>query len=426
MKKLFAIILCALMICAIVPFSVSAADGMTVAYVMDGGSGDGTAADKAFGNLQDAYNALDLSKDCTIVICGPYTQLAHFDPWIEYTGNLTITSVYDGVDYRTTANAEYLTSGGWRFFCYGDTTFDNINVRLAKNFWFIIGQCNDVVIGEGFEAAFDSAATTGLTFDKAISILGGFQSGAGLADTNLECDKSASITVLSGKNIAICAYNRQLADGNHSGKATVVVGGDAEIGCLYFTSVNKPGVKCGDVEMTVKDNAKVQYILASPNDNAGLDPIAVNSLTLNWLGGSIEAASLTDATCNPAYVALNTASFVNGTKLNYAEAVKTQPSFDLISALFDVSKVAGQAPATTEAPTTTEAPATDAPATDAPVTEAPATEAPATDAPAVDTTAAPEVPEDTPATGDASVMVVFAAAAVLCVATVVVIKKREN
>lgn len=69
---------------------------------------------------------------------------------------------------------------------------------------------------------------------------------------------------------------------------------------------------------------------------------------------------------------------------------------------------------------------TEAPATEAPATEAPATDAPATEAPAVDTTATPATPEDTPATGDASVMVVFAAAAVLCVGAVVLIKKKEN
>ena len=85
----------------------------------------------------------------------------------------------------------------------------------------------------------------------------------------------------------------------------------------------------------------------------------------------------------------------------------------------------------TETPTeTTQAPVnenpTEAPeATEAPATEAPATEAPATDAP-VDTTVAPETPEDTPATGDASVMVVFAAAAVVAVAAVVILKKKEN
>ena len=78
-----------------------------------------------------------------------------------------------------------------------------------------------------------------------------------------------------------------------------------------------------------------------------------------------------------------------------------------------------------DAPVVTDPVVTEAPATEAPATEAPATEAPATDAP-VDTTVAPETPEDTPATGDASVMVVFAAAAVVAVAAVVILKKKEN
>ena len=71
---------------------------------------------------------------------------------------------------------------------------------------------------------------------------------------------------------------------------------------------------------------------------------------------------------------------------------------------------------------TTAAPTTEAPTTQPTVdtTAAPTTE------PTVDTTVAPTQPEDTPATGDASVMVVFAAAAVLAVAAVVVLKKKEN
>ncbi len=420
MKKLIALILCALMLCAFVPFSVSAADGMTVAYVMDGGSGDGTSADKAFGNLQDAYNALDLSKDCTIVICGPYTQLAHFDPWIEYEGNLTITSVYGGVDYRATANAEYIVNAAYRFFLYGDTKFDDINVRLKGNFFFFICQANELYIGEGFEAAFD-AGTDGSSFAKGLSVLAGFQNGAGLNDTNLETDKGTNVTILSAKYWVISAYNRQSV-GNITGKANITLGGDADVNFMYFTSVNKPAVKNGDVEITVKDNANVHYLLASPDDNKGLDPISVNSLTVNWLGGNIESASLTDAMCCPNFTAANTAVITNGSTLNYSDAVKTSASFELVSSLFDTSKAA-EAP-TTDAPTT-EAPATEAPATEAPATEAPATEAPATDAPVV-TTEAPAQPEDTPATGDASVMVVFAAAAVLCVAAVVVIKKRER
>ncbi|MBQ7010269.1 MAG: hypothetical protein IJN63_01045 [Clostridia bacterium] len=75
----------------------------------------------------------------------------------------------------------------------------------------------------------------------------------------------------------------------------------------------------------------------------------------------------------------------------------------------DAAKAAASAPVvTTEAPVVT---------TEAPVVT--------TAAPVV-TTEAPAQAEPTPPTGDASVMAVFAAAAAICLAAVVVIKKREN
>ena len=61
-----------------VPFYAETDDGNTVVYLADGGSGDGTSADSPVGSLPDAYAALDLTKDCTVVICGEFTQTANF------------------------------------------------------------------------------------------------------------------------------------------------------------------------------------------------------------------------------------------------------------------------------------------------------------------------------------------------------------
>ena len=57
-----------------VPFYAETDDGNTVVYLADGGSGDGSSAESPVGSLTAAYNALDLSKDCTVVICGKFTQ----------------------------------------------------------------------------------------------------------------------------------------------------------------------------------------------------------------------------------------------------------------------------------------------------------------------------------------------------------------
>ena len=309
-------------------YGVIRADADPVVFVKDGGSGDGTSPHSAKATLEEAYSALDLSKNCTVVICGPYTQSAYFDISKEYEGCVTITSVYGGVDYRVTADAEYIVSANPRFLLYGSTRFDDINVRLNVAYWLFIAQCNELYIGEGFEASL-TASTDGSTFAKALGILGGFQNGAGTAADNLNCTDNTDITVLSGDNWVISAYNRQVANGNHSGKATVTVGGDAEVASLYYTSVNKPGVKCGDVEITVKDDATVKSLLASPNNG---DALIASSLTVNWLGGNIETVLLEN-------VDSNRVTITNGTTLNYTAEASENTQFSTISTAFDVSSL---------------------------------------------------------------------------------------
>ena len=92
------------------------------------------------------------------------------------------------------------------------------------------------------------------------------------------------------------------------------------------------------------------------------------------------------------------------------------------SQYIDIKDFKVYAASVTPEPVVTEAPVTEAPVTEAPVTEAPATEAPVTDAPVV-TTVAPAQPEDTPATGDAT-LAIFAASLIAVVAMAVVASKK--
>jgi hypothetical protein len=136
-------------------FFVSAKDA-TVVYLKNDGTGDGMSADSAVGSLDAAYAALDLNKDCTIVVCGEFkVPFKNFAYEGNFSGSVTFTSVYGGVDYRDTADAEYVVKSGYRFFLYGDTAFDDIDVRLKGNYWLFIAQCNDAYFGEGFETAFE-------------------------------------------------------------------------------------------------------------------------------------------------------------------------------------------------------------------------------------------------------------------------------
>ncbi len=390
MKKLLAILLCAMTLFGMLPLSVSAA-GATVVYLKDGGTGDGSSPDSAVGTLEDAYKALDLSKDCTIVVCGPYTRTAHFSLTTPYTGSVLITSVYGGVDYAETAGAEYITAQK-RFVLWGKTTFDHITFHLTNDYLLIVAQCNPIILGENIKVVADKALVNGLTIPTGLSIVGGYQNNQDTPE--MDCSREINITVLGGEKIAIAAWNRALVGANHSGKANITIGGNAKVGVLSFPSVDADGTVVGDVELTVKDNATVEYLLGE----AAKADVSVKSLTVNWLGGEIIHASTKDATAFPEkYTVTNTTSFVKGTVLNYSDAAASSANFSAVKAAFDEAKVL--APETTAVPETTAAPVTTA---------------------ASDTTA----PVQTPATADPA-MFVCTIALLGCVACLA-LKKRER
>ena len=81
-------------------FTAAAADN--VAFLATGGTGDGSTPDAPIGRLTTALDALDLSRDdATVVLVGEFKQTTFFAYTEEFSGKVTITSVYDGVDYRT-------------------------------------------------------------------------------------------------------------------------------------------------------------------------------------------------------------------------------------------------------------------------------------------------------------------------------------
>ncbi len=102
MKKIISLLLVCLMV---VPFgmlasvSVSAADD--VLYVKDGGTGDGSSADKALGTIDAAYAAAKKSgKDTTVVVVGdvPFNIQATYGFYPEkHAGKITITGKYGSV-----------------------------------------------------------------------------------------------------------------------------------------------------------------------------------------------------------------------------------------------------------------------------------------------------------------------------------------
>ena len=290
---------------------------LEVVYMRDGGIGDGSTPRLACGSLADAYEALDLSKDCTIVICGSFTQSKAFNYGEAYTGSVTVTGVYGGVDYREENEAE-LHVGEVRFVCCGDTRFENIRIHATGKWWYLIASHNPLTMGEGIEVT--GEYLVGTTFSTSIAILGGYQAGVG--NPPLTDNKDVNITLLSGDFYYVIPYNRGMA-GTYMGTANIYIGGDAVVATLHGSAADD-GSSVGDVHVTLADSAAIITFYGSTQN------MTENSFTLNWISGSI---GTWDWDC-PA-TAKKHITYTEGTTLYSLSAAHKESNFAEIAEKFD-------------------------------------------------------------------------------------------
>lgn len=295
----------------------------TVVYLASDGKGNGSSAKSAVNSMSAALDCLDLSKDCTVVISGKYVQEENFVYTDTFEGSVTVTSNYDGVDYRE-SGAEF-AAPAVRFVCSGEYIFRDVKFNLIGNFYYFIANFYPFTLDTGIEITSMSEKFTGGGFASAFSIAGGNQNGQ---PVTLEgevplptSDKDVNITVNSGHNICIGAYSRGIKEANFSGDATVNIGGDAIVSKLYLAPVNG-AFTSGNTIINLTGNASI----TSMQD--AVDGGTCNSITVNWLGGIIGEFVRRNDEAKPLVV-------TEGTKLVYSEEVKSDANFEMISALFD-------------------------------------------------------------------------------------------
>ncbi|MBQ7660639.1 MAG: S-layer homology domain-containing protein [Clostridia bacterium] len=321
MKKILTLFTLALL-CTLLTCTALAAQ--QVVFLKDGGSGNGTSADRAIGSLNNAVSALDLDEDCTIVICGPFTQTGTFIRPETFDGKITLTSVYDGVDYRKTDGAVYNVSGAFRFVLTGEWCFERMDFGITSCL-FVIANHHPVTIGEDVNMTALSDKFDGTSFGTSFAILGGYQSGQVLQSGSeekpaAENDLPTNITVKSGRNLNIAAFSRMMDGASYMGKATVNIGGDANVTKLYLTPVNKP-FSCGDTVVNLDGDAVVEEMIGATSSGFA------ESITVNWQGGEIHKFNRVSGKAD--------LSVTNGILLNYATAVAAQKNFAAVSAVFD-------------------------------------------------------------------------------------------
>ena len=300
---------------------------MTVVYLRDNGTGDGSDYANAVGTLEDAYMMLDLSKDCTIVVCDVYTYInSTFSIGAEkaYTGSVTFTSCYGGYDYRTIgAKFEF---DPFRFICWGETKFEYIEFHTPGTNMLVVGQHNPVTVGEGVKIS--GAQMTGGSVAKSFCILGGYQKQRNDSDPvvpPMEDNRDTNITVMSGQYLYIVPFSRQANGNTYMGTAHVKIGGDADVSVLHGSAIGT-GTQVGNVEIELSGNAVIGSFYGATETG-----ISAKSFTLNWKSGTFKTRFEWECSFSNAV----DLTVEGNTVVNASPDVKAQAGYDKIAPLFD-------------------------------------------------------------------------------------------
>ncbi len=298
-------------------------NGAPVVFVMDGGKGDGSTAAQAASTLAAAFKKLDLTKPCTVVICGSFTQSADYSYGKAFSGSVTFTSVYNGVDYRESAGANWQFKNV-RFACFGETAFENLSFVSLGGSYLVAAQHNPVTVGDGVTVAIGEGvsedALTGATMAKSFVIMGGYEKGFG-APTAVNANP-INITVNSGSFIYVLAFSHDVT-GIYRGVANITLGGTADVGVVHCSCAYPTGIAVGDVRITVKDEAILRRLYGATQT------CTINSVEVNWLSGRIHTANWTAGTSA-------TLTVKNPTVLRVSDEVAINSSYySKISTYFD-------------------------------------------------------------------------------------------
>ena len=269
MKRKFSFLISVLAFCTALALSAFAAD---VVYVADGGKGNGSSADAPAASLEAATS--QLPKGGTVVVCGPLSITNSICP--AHSGELLITSVYNGVDYRRTAGAKMLFAdkNANPISLGGDTTFDDIILEVSDNrARAITCNGNKVTFGKNVQSMRADASYQWLGIT-----LGSFN------DTYEICDdtKGGSLTIDGG--------SWQIVRGGNRGSATAIK---------------------GDVSITVNGGSiegNLVFASAAPID--GNVSLIVNGGTFS--GSSATPLSITSSSAEKAAISGNVSIEING------------------------------------------------------------------------------------------------------------------
>ncbi|MBQ7171461.1 MAG: DUF4185 domain-containing protein [Clostridia bacterium] len=298
-------------------FSVARGDEATVVFVTQEGAGEKDGSSPA--NAAALADGLGKTKRTggTVVVCGPLTfEKDYTFPSAE--APVTLTSVWEAVDYRTAAGASLTFRANALF--EGDYTLDGLKIVSGKNNLIFCFQYHNVTVGADVDCVRESDS---ITTDIAL-ICGSFagNSSAYAYVYQTSCREDAAVTVRGGTW-------QYIRGGNFRPKPASVFG-TVEEGVTFevfveggrFTAASGANLNsasgmngvAGRIYMEISggtfDGPVYLFSRTGANDNGYAVPVT-GSVTLKITGGTFNSTTL--AVCQP----------TSGQKIDLTDAQET-------------------------------------------------------------------------------------------------------
>ncbi len=214
MKRLFLITILAFVLF----FSISAFAADDVIFIASSGDDNAVGtAEAPLGSIYAAFRALPYGG--TIVICDAMTVESIEFPASK--GNVTITSVYGGIDYRNQNNAALTLNGN--VYLKSSVKFENINIFASKSNLNIVCNGNHTVFGEGI-----NLTTTSSSINYPLITAGAM----GLVGAD-----GGYVEIHSGTFSRIYGGSAGTNSAAHSGDTTIAIYGGTFNDVFYMTGV---------------------------------------------------------------------------------------------------------------------------------------------------------------------------------------------
>lgn len=267
MRKLSVFVIAALLCLSslFLVFSVTAAD--RVVYISNAGydGSNGSTPDAAVATIDRAYTLL--AGGGTLVISGETEIPAGFLAPV-CTGAIRVTSVYDGVDYRQTANARLVLMGN--LYLSSETSFGDVDFHIGANNTTLVANNNKLVIDNGVNCTKEDAVPN---FSSITA--GTFNATNTVTDDSKPCD----LTVNSGSWRVIRLGNRAKATAEIEGNMKLVINGGEFFSNVAAGSASKI---VGNVDTVINGGTFHGKVSASYNGTETVADVDGNvSLTIN-------------------------------------------------------------------------------------------------------------------------------------------------